>query len=206
MRNNKLTIVGTISNIAEYDTVGTPAHTLYKMTVTSIRLSGKPDTLPCLVDGERVPVAYLQEHVPYVIDGQVRTRREVTEDGVRHNRVYISVECVTPLMADGNKNTNSVHIIGTLCDKPAYCVKNDQRRVSTVIVRVKGHGTRSYFIPCVMWGNTASMSKTLTKGECVSISGRLQAREYFKPLANGDIYRGLAYELSVQQCEVVQCE
>lgn len=208
MQNNNLTVVGTLHDFIVYKTFDTPTHTLYKATVSTTRLSGKVDNIPCLVDDIRVPVGDIEPTATYIVDGEVRTRREVS-DGKRHNRVYIHVTAVTPyvkgLVPDTlNVTTNTVTITGKLCDTPAYCEKNNGRRVSTVIVRVDGKQDRHYYIPCVLWGDDAVSIAKMHKYDRVIVHGRIQQREYTKPVGDG-FQLGIAYELSVQGYQVI-CE
>lgn len=208
MQNNNLTVLGTLHDITVHQTFDTPAHTLYKATLSTTRLSGKVDNIPCLVDDIRVPVGDIDPSATYIVDGEIRTRREVTADGVRHNRVYIHVTAVTPynkgLIPESiNITTNKVSIVGQLCDKPAYCEKNNGRRVSTVIVRVDGREGRRYYIPCVLWGDNAVSVAKMHKHDTVAVQGRVQQREYTKPVGDGGVQYGIAYELSVQEYRVI---
>lgn len=208
MQNNNLTIIGTLNNITAYREFDTPEHTLYKGTVSTTRLSGKVDEIPCLIDDIRVPVEALDLTATYIVDGELRTRLEVSDDK-RHNRVYIHITAVTPylkgLVPDTlNITTNKVCITGKLCSVPDYCEKNSGHRVSTVIVRVEGRQNRRYYIPCVLWGDNATSISKLNKYDQVIIRGRIQQREYIK--ADGDKFQhGIAYELSVQEYKVI-CE
>ena len=208
MQNNNLTIIGTLNNITAYREFDTPKHTLYKGTVSTTRLSGKVDEIPCLIDDIRVPVEALDLTATYIVDGELRTRLEVSDDK-RHNRVYVHITAVTPylrgLVPDTlNVTTNKVCITGRLCSTPDYCEKSNGRRVSTVIVRVEGRQDRHYYIPCVLWGENAVSISKLHKYDQVTIRGRIQQRDYVK--ADGDKFQhGIAYELSVQEYKVV-CE
>lgn len=199
-RYDTLTITGTLHDISLAKSWADPAHRLYSATLQTVRKSNKVDHLPCLLDDVHIPVDVLDDHTPYIIEGEVRTRAEYGEDR-RHNRVYIWVTAVMPQVGEVDNTVNSVSIRGALCGKPVYADKADGRRVSTVIVRVPAQGPRGYYVPCVLWGQQAVDIAKHDRGHKVHITGRLQERAYSKKLSDGSTAYGTAYELSVQTCE-----
>lgn len=208
MQNNNLTVVGTLHDVTTYLTFEKPSHTLYKATLSILRLSGKVDDIPCLIDDVRVPIGNIDLSGTYIVDGELRTRREVS-DGKRHNRVYIHITAVTPYIKGMvpeslNDTTNKVCITGQLCTKPTLIEKNNGNQVSTVIVRVDGRRNRSYYIPCMLRGDNAVNIAKLQKHDTVTIRGRIQQREYIKPVGDYVIH-GVAYEICVQEYKVI-CE
>lgn len=196
-RYDTLTITGTLHDIKLAKSCVEPAHRLYTATLQTVRKSSKVDHLPCLLDDARIPVDILDDHTPYIIEGEVRTRAEYGEDR-RHNRVYIWVTAVMPQVGEVDSTVNVVSIRGALCGKPVYTDKTDGRRVSTVIVRVPAQGPRAYYVPCVLWGQQAVDIAKHDRSHRVLIMGRLQERAYFKRLSDGSTIPGTAYELSVQ--------
>ena len=58
---------------------------------------------------------------------------------------------------------------------------------------------KSDYIPCIAWGRNARFVKTLSVGDRVAVSGRIQSREYQKKLSETEVKTMTAYEVSVSK-------
>ena len=61
---------------------------------------------------------------------------------------------------------------------------------------------RADYLPCIFWGKTAQITAGLPVGTRLSVTGRLQSREYVKMLENGSEKR-TAFEVSAVSAEVI---
>ena len=63
---------------------------------------------------------------------------------------------------------------------------------------------RSDYLPCIFWGRTARQIAGLTAGARITLTGRLQSREYVKVLPEGGTERRTAYEISAVSAELTR--
>jgi single-stranded DNA-binding protein len=60
---------------------------------------------------------------------------------------------------------------------------------------------KSDYIPCIAWGRNAGYASNLSVGTKISITGRIQSREYRKRDAEGNVTVKIAYEVSILKLE-----
>lgn len=91
---------------------------------------------------------------------------------------------------------NEVQLTGTLCKQPVYRVTPFGREICDMMLAVnRGYG-KSDYIPVITWGGNAKRASTLRTGDRITLSGRIQSRDYEKKLATGDSITRTAYEVS----------
>jgi single-stranded DNA-binding protein len=65
---------------------------------------------------------------------------------------------------------------------------------------------KSDYIPCIAWGRNAQYAARFNVGDRISLTGRLQSREYQKLLDNGEYMTRNAYEVSAFTLESADAE
>ena len=60
---------------------------------------------------------------------------------------------------------------------------------------------RADYLPCILWGRTAQEVSALSVGTALTLTGRLQSRQYVK-LLDGVAEQRTAYEISAITAEV----
>lgn len=168
----------------------------YTAMISVPRLSGKDDILPVTIPEVIVKSGRLEAGMHICFDGQIRTYNKVV-DGT--NRLLLT--CFVLSLHDPNtsENPNHVELYGTICKKPKYRVTPFGREITDMIIAVNMPHGKSAYIPCIAWGFTARKSTRLQIGDKVSVCGRLQSREYDKPMADGSLQTRTAYELSIMR-------
>ena len=63
---------------------------------------------------------------------------------------------------------------------------------------------RTDYLPCIFWGRTAREMARLTVGARITMTGRLQSRDYVKTLADGQTEQRTAYEISAVTAELTR--
>ena len=192
---NKIYLQGIVSELEfshEYK-----GEKFYSFVLSSNRLSGYTDKLPCIVPEVNLP--YIYEGQTVGICGEVRTRN-VEVDGKRHLEIYVFVRDFGECGGD----TNYVELQGFICKQPNLRNTPLGRTICDVIVAVNRPTGQSNYIPCIFWGRQALRVAEMEVGKEISITGRLQSREYVKQNIFGECETKTAYELSVVELKGVE--
>lgn len=165
----------------------------YAGTIKVKRLSGAEDLLPVTVPGRLYEQAKAIEDVPIQITGQLRTHNKII-DG--KGRLFVTVFAQS--VAEAKESTlNEVQLTGTICKLPTYRVTPFGREICDMMLAVNRGFGKSDYIPCITWGGNAQRAATLRIGDRITISGRVQSREYQKKLNADNSITRIAYEVSV---------
>ena len=100
---------------------------------------------------------------------------------------------------DAEKNPNSILLSGYICKPPVYRTTPFNREIADVLVAVNRAYNKSDYIPCIAWGRNARFVKSLSVGDRIAVSGRIQSREYQKRFSETDVKTMTAYEVSVSK-------
>ena len=145
------------------------------------RLSGTLDRLRVLVDLELLNEADCAWGERVAVTGQVRSFNQITETG-RH--LVISVYAESLELTDEAPD-DQVTLTGTLCRDPVYRRTPLGREICDGMLAVNRTYRRTDYLPCIFWGRTARQIAGLTTGARITLTGRLQSREYTKVLPDG---------------------
>lgn len=193
---NKIYLQGIVSELDfSYEYKG---EKFYSFSLSSNRLSGYTDKLPCIVPEVNLP--YIDEGQTVGICGEVRTRN-VEVDGKWHLEIYVFVK---ETGSCGEDDTNYVELQGFICKQPNLRNTPLGRTICDVFIAVNRIGDRSDYIPCIFWGRQALRVAEMEVGTEISITGRLQSREYVKQNLFGEVETKTAYELSVVELKGVE--
>lgn len=164
----------------------------YAGTLKVKRLSGAEDLLPVTIPGRLYEQAQAIENGPIQITGQLRTYNKVIGN---KGRLFINIHAQSIAAAQAS-TLNEVQLTGTLCKQPVYRVTPFGREICDMMLAVnRGYG-KSDYIPVITWGGNAKRASTLRTGDRITLSGRIQSRDYEKKLATGDSITRTAYEVS----------
>ena len=185
---NKIYLQGIVSELEfshEYK-----GEKFYSFILSSNRLSGVADVLPCVAS--EVIVRYVENGKNIGLCGEVRTRN-YEENGKNHLKVYVFVRD----FGECGRDTNYVELQGFICKQPILRNTPLGRTICDVILAVNRPTEQSDYIPCIFWGRQALRVAEMEVGTEISITGRLQSREYVKHNLFGECETKTAYELSV---------
>ncbi len=172
----------------------------YSFFIGVERLSGTVDRLRVLADLELLNEAECAwgEHI--LVTGQVRSHNRMDETG-RH--LMISVYAETIDLTDEAPD-DLVTLTGTLCRDPVYRRTPLGREICDGMLAVNRSYRRSDYLPCIFWGRTARQIAELSAGARITLTGRLQSREYHKLLPDGETVTRTAYEVSAITAELTR--
>ena len=108
--------------------------------------------------------------------------------------------------AQENDTLNRVTLTGALCKPPIYRSTPFGREICDMMLAVNRAFGKSDYIPCIAWGRNAQYAARFGVGDRISLTGRLQSREYQKLLENGEYMTRNAYEVSAFTLEAAEPE
>ena len=131
------------------------------------------------------------------VSGQIRSFNSRASTG---RKLVISVHADRLETCDGEA-VNQVALTGTVCREPVYRSTPLGREICDVMLAVNRPYHRADYIPCIFWGRTAETVSFCSTGSSISLTGRLQSRDYIKTLEQGSENR-TAYEVSVMTVDI----
>ena len=194
-KNNKVYITGEIVSDATFshEVYG---EGFYEFYVKVLRLSGQADVLPVTISERLISGGELQKGKLLSAVGQFRSYNKI-ENG--KSRLMLTVFIRELIEEDTEKNPNSILLSGYICKPPVYRTTPFNREIADVLVAVNRAYNKSDYIPCIAWGRNARFVKSLSVGDRIAVSGRIQSREYQKRFSETDVKTMTAYEVSVSK-------
>ena len=172
----------------------------YSFFIGVERLSGTVDRLRVLADQALLSVTDCAWGERILVTGQVRSYNQVDDSG-RH--LVISVFAETIELTDEDPD-DVVTLTGTLCRDPVYRRTPLGREICDGMLAVNRSYRRSDYLPCIFWGRTARQIAALSAGARITLTGRLQSREYNKVLPDGETVTRTAFEISAVTAELTR--
>lgn len=136
------------------------------------------------------------------LQGQIRTYNERDGDKM-HLRVFVFCHKIREC-EENECGDNSVTLDGFLCRQPVYRTSPLGREICDVMLAVNRRYGKSDYIPCIIWGRSASFAAALSPGSRLRIDGRFQSRDYRKRTDCGEYEMRTAYEISAGRIEILE--
>lgn len=174
--------------------------TFYNFAMGVDRKSGYRDVIQIIVS-ERL-IWHLEFNPGDYVEilGQIRTYNEEQEGRNKLNVVVFAREF--KLYEDSKvEHENKISLEGFICKKPIGRISPLGREICDIMLAVNRMYNKSDYIPCIAWGRNAGYASNLSVGTKISITGRIQSREYRKRDVDGDITVKTAYEVSILKLE-----
>lgn len=197
MSNNKVYLSGRVVQKPKYshEVMG---EGFYEIKLAVKRISEQDDIIPITVserlfcDNEIVLNDYLS------VEGQFRSYNKF-EDG--KSRLMLTVFVRDILEYDEERNPNIIELSGYVCKPTIYRTTPFKREICDMLLAVNRAYNKSDYIPCIAWGRNARFAQGFAVGERITVTGRIQSREYQK-LIDGVSVTKTAYEVSVSNVEL----
>ena len=203
--NNQLTVRGKIINEFEfaYEVAG---EQFFRTTISVPRTSGSVDELQIIVS-ERLLDVNDTGLVGQIVNiyGEFRSFNKNADDGRRKLILTVFVkEIKFEDEYDYSNKANCIRLVGTVCNKP-FCRETPLgRTIADLTLAVNRGFGKSDYIPCVFWGRNAKYASEFEVGTVISLSGRVQSRNYIKKISEYDYEERTAYEVSAKTVEVIK--
>lgn len=203
LESNRANIAGIVSKPLQFSHK-TYGEVFYTFTVGVERKSGYEDEIIIMISDRLI-----NDNSPSIgqyikVSGQVRTYNENIEGRNKLNIVIFARE-LEEFTADSIEE-NEIYLEGFLCKKPLKRTSPLGRKICDIMLAVNRMYNKSDYIPCIAWGRNALYSDTLEVGDRISITGRLQSREYKKKDEDGNLIAKTAYEVSILKLDTDEKE
>jgi single-stranded DNA-binding protein len=200
LETNSVILIGVVLSppIISHKSYG---ETFYNFSMGIDRKSGYRDVIQIIVSErliwniEFTPGDFIE------ILGQIRTYNEEQEGRNKLNVVVFAREF--KLCDDGTKleHENKIILEGFICKRPIGRISPLGREICDIMLAVNRMYNKSDYIPCIAWGRNAGYASNLSVGTKISITGRVQSREYRKRDMEGNVMVKTAYEVSILKLE-----
>lgn len=164
------------------------------------RLSSIVDIIPITIHKDLVAKYQIALGSTVALLGEFRSYNKI-ENG--RSRLMLSVFVTAVTEEIDETNPNIIELSGYVCKMPVYRTTPFNREIADLLIASNRANNKSDYLPAIAWGRNARFAKNLAVGEQISISGRIQSREYQKRLDSGITETRTAYEISINQ---IACE
>lgn len=195
LENNKVTLFGMIASQPEYshEVYGEEFFTLY---LAVERLSDHQDIIPITVSDRILKENNFEIGAKICLKGQFRSYNKIENDKSKLMLTVFVREIVNP---EEVSVTNEIQLSGYVCKNPIYRTTPFKREICDVLIAVNRAYNKSDYLPCIAWGRNARFAKSLKVGSNVTVTGRIQSRDYQKKLDENQTITKTAYEISISQ-------
>ena len=170
----------------------------YTFNLKVARLSGQFDILPINISSHMSGFEQIKVGAEIALVGQFRSHNML--DDQNKSRLILSVFCKELCALDFNANPNVIEMSGYICKNPIFRVTPFNRQICDVLLAVNRQYNKSDYIPCICWGRNAEFVSAMPVGAKVTITGRIQSREYNKVVeGSATPIKKTAYEVSVNR-------
>lgn len=193
--NNKVYLSGTIESepVFSHELYG---EGFYEFTLRVPRLSEQSDVIPITISERLLGEKNLVKGTKISFYGQFRSFNKLVGE---KSKLMLTVFVRDFLDEDEEENPNVTELTGYVCKQPMYRTTPFNREICDLLIAVNRAYDKSDYIPCIAWGRNARFVKEMAVGQKLSLSGRIQSREYTKKLPDGSSEIRVAYELSVNK-------
>lgn len=199
---NKVNIVGKIVSSFTF------SHELfgegfYMVDISVQRLSDYSDIIPVMISERLIDVTQDYEGKYIQVFGQFRSYNRYEE---KRNKLVLSVFAREVSFVEeecNNINSNQIFLDGYICKTPVYRRTHFGREITDMLLAVNRPYGKADYIPCICWGRNARFTSGFEVGSHVQVWGRIQSRMYTKKLNNTECEKRTAYEVSINQMEVM---
>lgn len=211
--NNSISLFSTIVSEPQYshEVYG---EKFYSVLAETSRISKSVDTLNLIISERLIDINDIHINDEFFIqDSMIRSYNkhdEVTGTSKLLLNVFVTslIRITNENYMDYDSTTNNVHLIGYLCKNPNYRTTPLGRKICDLLVAVNRPYGKSDYIPCIVWGRSASyIGRNFKTGDKIEIFGRFQSREYEKKTRDNDgniidVQTMTAYELSINTFQI----
>ncbi len=191
--NNRVFLSGTVYSepVFSHELYG---EGFYEFILEVPRLSEQKDYIPVTIS-ERLLSDELKKGEKVSFYGQFRSFNKIVGE---KSKLMLTV-FVRDFGEAESSNPNVAELTGYICKTPMYRTTPFNREICDLLLAVNRAYDKSDYIPCIAWGRNARFVREISVGQKISVSGRIQSREYNKKLESGITEVRTAYELSINK-------
>ena len=199
--NNRAEVIGEIYSDFTY------SHEVYGETfyIFKIRLPRLSDSIDCInvIISDRFLIDSEFDVGDKVhITGQFRSYNNYSETGSRLILVLFAKSI--DFADESDYYMNEIILNGYICKPPVYRTTPFGREITDILLAVNRNHNKSDYIPCIAWGRNAKYAGMLSVGDNITVTGRIQSRDYQKKISEEEVVTKTAYEVSVSKIEKLE--
>lgn len=197
MSNNRVYLMGRVVSepTFSHEVMG---EGFYEVRLAVKRISEQEDIIPITISERLFKNGDIREDDILCAEGQFRSYNKI-EDG--KSKLMLTVFVRELMEYDEERNPNIIELTGYVCKPTIYRITPFKREICDILIAVNRAYNKSDYIPCIAWGRNARYGQGFQVGERVSVSGRIQSREYQKNI-DGEIVTKVAYEVSISKISI----
>jgi len=199
MKNNKVYISGEVVSdpVFSHEVYG---ESFFECNLKVERLSDTFDIIPITISERLLKDYHIKMGKQISGNGQFRSYNKL-EEGKSKLLLTVFIKEIMPYAK--KDNPNYIEIVGYVCKEPVFRVTPFNKEICDVLLAVNRSFNKSDYLPCIAWGRNARFVNTLSIGDKVVVSGRIQSRQYQKKIDN-ELVTKTAYEISLSRIEAVR--
>ena len=195
--NNFVQLSGSLAGRPEFSH-SARGQNFYSFPLEVMRLSGNSDTVNIILRESQLKQLELSDFDKISVTGQLRSFNNRSGQGAK---LVITVFAKELAFCSG-EDENIVSLKGTLCKQPNLRSTPMGRDICDLMLAVNRHYGRSDYLPCICWGRLAQEAAMWGVGSKLSLTGRIQSRNYIKLSDSGAVEK-TAFEVSVSRAELI---
>lgn len=167
----------------------------YEILLAVKRMSEQEDIIPVTISERLIGDGEVRRGSPLCVEGQFRSYNKI-ENG--KSRLMLTVFAREILEYDEDRNPNIIELTGFICKPTIYRMTPFKREICDILIAVNRAYNKSDYIPCIAWGRNARFAQSFEVGDKITVTGRIQSREYQKNI-DGETIIKTAYEVSINK-------
>ncbi|MCI7583026.1 MAG: single-stranded DNA-binding protein [Eubacteriales bacterium] len=195
--NNKVYLMGRVTTAPAF-THEVMGEGFYEILLAVKRMSEQEDIIPVTLSERLMIDTELKRGDVIAVEGQFRSYNKI-EKG--KSRLMLTVFVRDIVDFDEERNPNIIELTGYVCKPTVYRTTPFKREICDILIAVNRAYNKSDYIPCIAWGRNARFAGNLEVGDKITVTGRIQSREYQKNV-DGETVQKTAYEVSINKIVV----
>ena len=179
---NTVELCGILSGRPQFSHLGRNK-SFYPFPLSVSRLSGVEDTINIICEESLLDITIPDGIEMLHVRGELRSYNNKSGVG---NKLVLFVYA-HELKFSNDKPQNEIYLLGTLCKSPVLRLTPLGREICDLLVAVNRPFGHSDYLPCICWGQNASMASRWAVGDLVELEGRIQSRNYVKNVNEGQV-------------------
>lgn len=192
--NNMVYLMGRVTTNPQF-THEVMGEGFYEVMLAVKRMSEQEDVIPVTLSERLMIDTEVKRGDILCVEGQFRSYNKI-ENG--RSRLMLTVFAREIMDFDDERNPNIIELTGYVCKPTVYRKTPFKREICDILIAVNRAYGKSDYIPSIAWGRNARFAENFEVGDKITVTGRIQSREYQKNI-DGEIYIKTAYEVSISK-------
>ncbi len=167
----------------------------YQITIRATRSSGNKDDLIVILPDNLMDEQTIFPGNHVTVTGDIRILKILNPEAKNTSILYVYALAVES--GDEEEDKNSVVLTGNISRKIKLRKTPFGRIIAEFFLTVTRKNGAKIFVPCIAWGKMGFAIANMEPESAITVSGRLQSRDYVKQLENGEQVTRTTHELSL---------